>query len=229
MRRWVKFGGVSVGAGLLAGFGVVAWLYLHRNAATLSVADSGKLSAANLNADDSGTAIPLPNTPSPTPYNGLEVTNDGNQGSVTDGQTSTEANGGTEGDSSNNSSSNSLPDPSGFGVYDQYATDTAALYIDTQPGTGKAVAKGSVVTVEYSGWLTNGTEFGAVTSQNPYTFTAGSSNVIAGFQEGVFGMKAGGERRIIVPPSVGYGSQGKTSVVPPNAVLVFDVTLVSVK
>ncbi len=232
MRRWVKFSGVTVGAGVLVGFGVVAWLFLHRNDTTAS-ASGGKL-AANLNPNNDGTAIPLTGSPTPTPFNGLEVTNGGSQGSVEGDQTSSgqnESSGDSSGgsDSGSNSSSNSLPDPSGFSVYDKYATNADALYIDTQPGTGTTVAKGSVVTVEYTAWLTNGTEFDAATSGDPYTFTVGSSNVIVGFQEGVFGMKVGGERRIIVPPSVGYGSQGKSPQVPANAVLVFDVTLVSVK
>jgi peptidylprolyl isomerase len=164
---------------------------------------------------------------------GLSVTSGGNQGSVQgesvgggssgtgQGQNSSDGSGGGNGDQ--------LPTPSQFGVYDQYKNNATALYIDTKPGTGKAVAKGSVVTMQYRGWLTNGKEFDETYARGKaFTFTEGSGTVIDGVAEAIFGMKVGGSRRLIIPPTVGYGAAGKDPI-PPDAVMIFDVDLVSVQ
>jgi FKBP-type peptidyl-prolyl cis-trans isomerase FkpA len=227
MRKWVKFGGVTVGAGLVVGFGVVALLYLHRNDAGVDASvKTGLLSSGgNLSTANTGPAIPLNGSSSSSSNSGLQVVTNGDQGQVSADQT-----GGSTGSNAGGATPtpNTLPGPSGFSTYDQFKDHTTALYIDTQPGTGAAVAQGSVVTVEYAGWLTDGTEFDAATVQKPFTYTEGSSDVIPGFQDAIFGMKVGGERRLIIPPSVGYGPQGKGPI-PANAVLVFDVILLSVK
>jgi FKBP-type peptidyl-prolyl cis-trans isomerase len=120
-----------------------------------------------------------------------------------------------------------LPSPDGFKVYDQYQNSATAMYIDVAPGTGKAVQKGSVVSITYSVWLTNGQQIGGTPQNKPYTFTEGSSTVIPGLEEAIYGMKQGGQRRLIVPPKTAFGTAGK-SPVPPNAVLIFDVNLTGV-
>jgi len=91
------------------------------------------------------------------------------------------------------------------------------------------VAQGSAVTINYRGWLTNGKEFDESYSVGkPFTFTEGAGTVIEGMAQAIFGMKAGGMRRLIIPPTVGYGAAGH-DLVPPDAVMVFDVELVSVQ
>ena len=102
---------------------------------------------------------------------------------------------------------------------------------DLVVGTGATATSGSVVNVTYSGWLYSdtaadhkGTPFGSGT----FTFTVGGGQVIPGFDQGVNGMQVGGTRRLVVPPSLAYGSQG-SGPIPPNAALVFEVTLNSVQ
>ncbi|MDQ6830079.1 MAG: FKBP-type peptidyl-prolyl cis-trans isomerase [Gemmatimonadota bacterium] len=93
-------------------------------------------------------------------------------------------------------------------------------------GTGAAVATGKTVTVKYSGYLPSGVKFDENISAG-IVFTVGSLNVIAGFDQGVIGMKVGGKRKLVMPPSLGYGATVHGSI-PANSVLIFDIELVSV-
>ena len=102
---------------------------------------------------------------------------------------------------------------------------------DLVVGTGATAAVGSIVTVSYTGWLYDtgkpngkGTQFDSGTLQ---PFVVGSANLIQGFQQGVVGMKAGGQRRLILPPELAYGSNPPSGI-PVNATLVFEITLISV-
>jgi FKBP-type peptidyl-prolyl cis-trans isomerase len=107
-------------------------------------------------------------------------------------------------------------------------------YIDTQIGTGEEAKKGSIVSVQYTGWLytksgQRGAKFDSSRDRDnkPITFTLGQKKVIAGWDEGISGMKVGGKRTLIIPPQLAYGSTGSGGVIPPNATLIFDVELVS--
>jgi FKBP-type peptidyl-prolyl cis-trans isomerase len=121
--------------------------------------------------------------------------------------------------------------------FDQYKDQQYGLFIDKTKGTGSAAEKGKTAMVKYRGYLTNGTLFDENYSsvKQPLSVKLGDQGIIAGFQQGLMGdpakgtaMKAGGARRIIVPPAAGYGSQGMGTVIPPDSVLVFDVELISV-
>lgn len=106
-------------------------------------------------------------------------------------------------------------------------------YIDTKVGDGSEAKKGSLVSVQYTGWLYKNGQRGAKFDSSldrgkPFSFTLGQKQVIAGWDEGVVGMKAGGKRTLIIPPDLAYGSTGAAGVIPPNATLIFDVELVSV-
>jgi FKBP-type peptidyl-prolyl cis-trans isomerase len=133
-------------------------------------------------------------------------------------------------DTGSTSSSNASPaDPSTFTQYNKYASNTSALFGDIQVGTGATISVGQTATVSYKGWLTDGTMFSqsglnSSGQVDATTFVIGQHQVIVGLEEGVAGMKVGGTRLIIVPPSVGYGATGKGPV-PANAVLVFEVSL----
>jgi FKBP-type peptidyl-prolyl cis-trans isomerase len=99
--------------------------------------------------------------------------------------------------------------------------------IDTTPGTGKVVAANDTVTVNYTGALaSNGTIFES-SLDSGQTATFGLNQVIKGWTEGIPGMKEGGTRRLIIPAALAYGSTGQGSI-PPNADLVFDVTLIKI-
>lgn len=99
---------------------------------------------------------------------------------------------------------------------------------DVVVGTGATAVSGDTVTVHYIGTFTNGTKFDSSYDRNqPFTFRLGTGQVIAGFDQGVTGMRVGGKRRLTIPPSLAYGSQGQGTI-PPNTTLVFEIDLVSI-
>ena len=107
-------------------------------------------------------------------------------------------------------------------------------YTDTKTGDGATATPGSKVSVHYTGWVyTNGTKGAKFDSSvdrgQPFQFTLGAHQVIAGWDEGVAGMKVGGKRTLIIPPELGYGARGAGGVIPPNATLMFDVELLGVQ
>jgi FKBP-type peptidyl-prolyl cis-trans isomerase FkpA len=106
---------------------------------------------------------------------------------------------------------------------------------DLRVGTGATAASGSTMTVNYVGWLYDATktdgkglEFDSTTGASPLSFVLGASQVIAGWDQGLPGMKVGGVRRLVIPSSLGYGAS-RVGPVPPNATLVFEVTLLNVQ
>ncbi len=109
-------------------------------------------------------------------------------------------------------------------------TENGLKYAEIQMGSGIAAEAGDLVMVQYTGWLTDGKRFdSSLLRKEPFEFNLGYGNVIAGWEEGIAGMKAGGIRQLIIPPALGYGERGAAGVIPPNATLVFEVQLVEVK
>jgi FKBP-type peptidyl-prolyl cis-trans isomerase len=110
------------------------------------------------------------------------------------------------------------------------ATPSGLKYRDLQAGAGDEARGGQVAVVHYTGWLVDGTKFDSSHDRNePFQFPLGGGRVIKGWDEGVQGMKVGGVRRLVIPPDLGYGSQGAGAVIPPNATLIFEVELLEVK
>lgn len=108
-------------------------------------------------------------------------------------------------------------------------TASGLSYEDLVTGTGAVASPGSMVSVHYTGWLTDGTKFdSSVDRGQPFDFQLGAGSVIKGWDEGVAGMKVGGKRKLVIPSDLAYGPSGRGSI-PPNAVLVFDVELLAVK
>ncbi len=109
---------------------------------------------------------------------------------------------------------------------------TGLEYLDVKVGTGATAQAGSTVSVEYTGWLaSSGTKFDSSFDRGgqPYDVTPlGKAQVIPGWNEGLIGMKVGGTRRLLIPPSLAYGSQANGPI-PANSVLIFDVTVVAIK
>ena len=113
-------------------------------------------------------------------------------------------------------------------------TTTSGLqYEDITVGSGAEAKAGAYVSVHYTGWLYQGGQQGAKFDSSrdrnePFRFTLGAGMVIKGWDEGVAGMKVGGQRTLIIPPEMGYGARGAGGVIPPNATLKFDVELLGV-
>lgn len=113
--------------------------------------------------------------------------------------------------------------------------DVPYSQIDLRLGTGADVASGATVTANYTGWLYDGSktdfkglQFDTSTGRAPLTFTLGAGQVISGLERGMIGMKAGGARRMVIPPSLGYGIE-RNGPIPPFSTLVFEVELLSVQ
>ena len=104
--------------------------------------------------------------------------------------------------------------------------------IDTTTGQGEAVKTGNRIQVHYTGWLyengMRGSKFdSSVDRGQPFEFTVGSG-VIQGWSDGVVGMQPGGKRELIIPPALGYGARGAGGVIPPNAMLDFEIELLKI-
>jgi len=99
---------------------------------------------------------------------------------------------------------------------------------DLKVGKGAKAATGDSVTVNYTGWLTDGTQFDSSIGRAPFDFTLGAHMVIPGWDTGVVGMKVGGKRKLTISPELGYGPNGMGPI-PPNATLIFEVELLGVK
>ena len=113
-----------------------------------------------------------------------------------------------------------------------HAMTTTAASISIQDlvvGEGaQATGPGQFVTVHYTGWLENSTEFDSSRRREPFSFPLGVGYVIPGWDQGLVGMRIGGKRRLTIPPELGYGASGMGSVIPPNAVLVFEIELLEI-
>ena len=112
-------------------------------------------------------------------------------------------------------------------------TASGLQYEDTVVGSGAEATRGAQVRVHYTGWLYNngqqGAKFDSSRDRNdPFVCPLGAGMVIKGWDEGVQGMKVGGQRTLVIPAELGYGPRGAGGVIPPNATLKFDVELLGV-
>ena len=108
-------------------------------------------------------------------------------------------------------------------------TDSGLQYVDITEGTGAMPQAGQRVTVHYTGTLEDGTKFDSSRDRGrPFTFQIGVGQVIKGWDEGVSTMRVGGQRKLVIPAELGYGSRGAGGVIPPNATLIFDVELLRI-
>jgi len=111
--------------------------------------------------------------------------------------------------------------------------------IDTRVGTGAEAVTGKLVTVHYTGWRYSysprdsghkGKQFdSSLKNGEPFTFPLGAGRVIRGWDQGVVGMKVGGQRTLIIPSEMAYGARGAGRLIPPNRALIFDVELLGVQ
>lgn len=113
---------------------------------------------------------------------------------------------------------------------------TSLVITDPRVGTGALAERGRTITVHYTGWLYDGgapeqkgRQFDTSVGKSPLTRPLGVGQLIAGWDQGVVGMRVGGQRRLVIPPALGYGSQGFPPEIPGNATLVFDIELLAVQ
>jgi peptidylprolyl isomerase len=130
-----------------------------------------------------------------------------------------------------------LPTPAGdFDVYGSggqgaFETTDSGLQIDIiEQGDGAVPQAGELVSVHYTGWLTDGTQFdSSIERGQPISFPLGQGGVIPGWDEGISLLNEGGKARLVIPPDLAYGAAGAGGVIPPDATLVFDVELVGIR
>ena len=113
-------------------------------------------------------------------------------------------------------------------------TASGLSYDDTRPGEGPTPTKGQTCVMHYTGWLwvdgAKGAKFDSSLDRGkPFTFPLGQGRVIQGWDEGIASMKIGGQRTLLIPPTLGYGARGAGGVIPPDATLLFEVELLEVK
>src|SRR5882757_1639308 len=117
------------------------------------------------------------------------------------------------------------------------AVPTELVKTDIKTGTGPAIAAGQTAVVHYTGWLYESTakdhkgkKFDSSRDRNdPFSFSVGGGEVIGGWDQGVVGMQVGGQRQLVIPPSLGYGARGAGGVIPGNATLLFDIELLKIQ
>ena len=118
-------------------------------------------------------------------------------------------------------------------------TPEEALHLivrETKVGTGAEAQVGSMVDMQYTGWLydpnapdLHGKQFDSSVGRGPFSFMLGVGSVIPGWDRGLLGMKEGGKRTLIIPPNLAYGQRGAGNDIPPGATLIFDVELLRAK
>ena len=106
-------------------------------------------------------------------------------------------------------------------------TTNGVYYQDIPPGSGAVAAKDIHLTVHYTGYLSNGTNFDSSIGKTPFQFVLGTGAVIKGWDEGLVGMKVGGTRKLVIPSLLAYGGASFGSI-PPNSILVFNIQLLSI-
>ena len=105
----------------------------------------------------------------------------------------------------------------------------SGLYLqDLQVGTGDEAVAGVTVSVHFEGWLPDGTKFDSSRDREAFIFQLGDARLLAGWNEGVVGMRVGGIRKLVIPPALAYGPAGAPPTIPGNATLVFDIELLVV-
>lgn len=236
-KAWLIGGIASVLVVAGAGGGYAWWR--HAQEAEASDTVTSRTGQVGLDTSSQNKSVPLsaatdtPSIPLGTDDSkkadtgGLKVTTDGSGQTGLGGSATAQANG-----SSNSSNSSSSSDSSGgldFKSYEKYKDQTSALFGDIAPGDGAEAVANKRLTIQYRGYLIDGSLFDqSYGKSNGFTFVLGAHSVVVGMEQGLVGMKVGGKRRIVIPPSVGYGDKGQGPV-PPGAIMIFDVELLKVE
>jgi FKBP-type peptidyl-prolyl cis-trans isomerase len=112
---------------------------------------------------------------------------------------------------------------------EEIVAESELVYEDLECGDGTEATHGDALTVRYTGRLSDGTIFDQTEAGETFEFLLDSDVLIAGWSEGVTGMREGGRRRLVIPPELGYGQGGLAGVIPPNETLTYVVELIAVR
>ena len=110
----------------------------------------------------------------------------------------------------------------------RWITDSGIEITILKQGEGQQVKNGDRLTMNYTGWLMDGTQFDSSIGKKPFVFTIGQGRVIKGWEQGILGMKVGEKRLLVIPDKLGYGARGAGRIIPPNAKLKFEVELLKI-
>jgi FKBP-type peptidyl-prolyl cis-trans isomerase len=208
---------VTVAVIIVAVSGFFVWKLLAKNNNEIakSTDTAGTVGLNGTSSDESISLTPKPNS--------------NNSGLNVDDSQSTSTNLGSGSRQQVGGSSSSSSGKEDFSQYEQYKDKNEVYFGDIVKGTGAEAVKDSQLAVTYKGYLTNGQVFDQSRPANngqlqPLLFTLGGGQLIPGFEQGVAGMKVGGSRRVIIPPSLGYGANAQNGI-PANSVLIFDIQL----
>jgi hypothetical protein len=116
----------------------------------------------------------------------------------------------------------------GITISEMMLHPSGVLWADDSVGTGDSLDVDMTAVVRYTGWFTDGTEFDGNRTGNPFSFRVGAGEVIDAWDVGVIGMRVGGKRKLVIPPEMGYGSEG-FSIIPGNSILVFEIELLEIR
>lgn len=221
-KKLIIAGAVSIV--VIAGIGAGLWWQFGKStdvSAATTTEVAGAVSALNPQQSQSDTISLTPKPAEQKDPNALSV-NDGQSASANLGS-------GSRQQVSQSNNSNSGASSQDFSQYEQYKDKNEVFFGEIVTGTGQEAVKDKQLAVTYKGYLTNGQVFDQSRATNngqlqPLLFTLGAGQLIPGFEQGVAGMKVGGTRRVIIPPSLGYGGNAQGGI-PANSVLVFDITL----
>jgi FKBP-type peptidyl-prolyl cis-trans isomerase FkpA len=239
-NKYIVIGGALTFVILLASVGFFVWQNQAQASSQIEeVATDDVLMGAPQGFTNPGdvSSVPLGSMAQSQPStSGLSVASNGGSASNLGQLTPNSGGSSSQGNSPSSSGSGAKAspfNPATFGQYEKYKDGEAALFGEVQIGNGAEVRENKKAAVFYKGWLTNGQMFDQSRTDEkgklqPFIFTPGTNQVIAGWEQAITGMKVGGTRVFIVPPSVGYGAQGQGSI-PPNSVLIFEVQLVAVE
>ena len=230
MLKIVKAGGITLGTGVLVGLGVVGWMRIYPPETSVASTPGGTMvldasATPPPNSSSSEAAGDSLRVSSPIEVAANPVTAQALPGLAPRASRASEP----SAHPAARPAAQSVPGPAMFKQYEQYSTSATTMIGDIEAGTGAQAVQGSTLVVKYRGWLSDGTLFDSSYQANkPFSFVLGDHHVIAGWDEGLYGMKVGGTRRLIVPASKGYGAQA-TGGIPANSMLIFDVELMEVK
>lgn len=229
-KVFIIAGGLSLGATVIAGGGIVAYRqYQIQQAPQVASGTEGGSVGLSLTPAGGNRSVPVDGSSN----NGKTINLSDKSSADSNGNilqsNAKGANGTSTSSAAASPSKVTMPTPDKLKDFEQYKDAQSAMFGEIELGSGPEAGMNKKITVNYRGWLTDGREFDESYARGkPFSFVIGQHQVILGWEQGILGMKVGGKRILIIPPAVGYGTH-ETNGIPANSVLVFQVELLGVE